>query len=142
MRRLTLKRGLSYSMRGFSCVKEVPFYVDDDIAGRLMNTGRFDDITAADYNEGQPAEPEAVNPTGPEEINTAEQGLLPGPEENLLDKPDISAELIEKMKKDELIALAENYNINISDCKNNEERVKRIQGALGVVSFAQMGFEC
>lgn len=110
MKRLMLNQGLSYAMKGFSCVKGAPFDAEDDLAAKLLGTGRFEEIS------------EPVPDAGSEE-----RGL--------------SADDIARMKKDELIALAEKHGVNIEDCRNNDERAGRIQGFLGLSSFAQMGLE-
>lgn len=110
MRNLELKKGLSYSMKGFSCIKGNPVSVEDDIAEKLLATGRFEEVAVAEA-------PISEN------------------------KREVSADDIAAMKKDDLIAFAADHNIDISDCKNNEERIERIQGVLGLASFAQMGLE-
>lgn len=110
MKRLKLNQGLSYAMKGFSCVKGVLFNAEDGLAEKLLKTGRFEEIS-----EPFPD----VEPEG--------KGL--------------SADDIVGMKKDELIALAVEHGINIEDCKNNDERAGRIQSALGLASFVQMGME-
>ncbi len=112
MKRLRLIQGLSYAMKGFSCVKGALVDVDDDLAEKLLETGRFE----------QESEPEPAPDVGG-------------------GKEELSADAIARMKKDELIALAEERGIDIGDCKNNDERVERIQGALGLVSFVQIGLE-
>ena len=48
MKRLSLNTGLSYSIRGFSCVKGEPFEVEDGLAEQLLATGRFDEQTVID----------------------------------------------------------------------------------------------
>lgn len=116
MKRLRLIQGLSYAMKGFSCVKGALVDVEDDLAEKLLETGRFD----------QESEPESEL-----ELVTNEGA----------GKEEPSADAIAMMKKGELIALAEERGINIEDCKNNDERIERIQGALGLVSFVQMGLE-
>lgn len=66
------------------------------------------------------------------------------PSEDVLDKqeePEYTAAGIAKMKKDELIAFAHEHGINIEGCGNQDERVKRVQGALGLTDFATLGFE-
>lgn len=110
MRNLELKKGLSYSMKGFSCIKGNPVSVEDDIAEKLLATGRFEEVAVAEA-------PISEN------------------------KREVSADDIAAMKKDDLIAFAAVHDIDISDCKNNEERIDRIQGVLGLASFAQMGLE-
>lgn len=109
MRNLELIKGLSYSMKGFSCIKGNPVSVEDDVAEKLLATGRFEEAAvAAVVSEGE---------------------------------REVSADDIAAMKKDDLIAFAAVHDIDISDCKNNEERIERIQGVLGLASFAQMGLE-
>ncbi len=41
MKRLELKRGLSFSRMNFSCRKGEPYFVDDEKAKELLSTGRF-----------------------------------------------------------------------------------------------------
>lgn len=109
MRNMELKKGLSYSMKGFSCIKGNPVSVEDDVAEKLLATGRFEEVAvAAVVSEGE---------------------------------SEVSADDIASMKKDDLIAFAAVHDIDISDCKNNEERIERIQGVLGLASFTQMGLE-
>ena len=109
MRNLELKKGLSYSMKGFSCIKGNPVSVEDDVAEKLLTTGRFEEVAvAAVVSEGE---------------------------------SEVSADDIASMKKDDLIAFAAVHDIDINDCKNNEERIERIQGVLGLASFAKMGLE-
>lgn len=110
MKKLKLKKGLSYSIKGFSCKKESPFSVEDNLAEKLLETGRFEQIST---------EQEVSKPVNQE----------------------LSADDIATMKKDELLAYAAAHNIDVEDCKNNEERIERIQGALGLVSFVQMNLE-
>ena len=45
------------------------------------------------------------------------------------------------MKKDELIAFAEAQGIDVSDCKNNEERIQRIQSGMDINAFARLTSE-
>lgn len=110
MKRLKLNKGLSFAMKGFSCTKGKSFEVEDNMAEKLLKTGRFEEVSEPMPNEGS-------------------------------ESKKLSAEDISGMKKDELIALAEEYGINIEDCKNNNERAERIQGALGLTNFTQMGME-
>ncbi len=109
MKKLKLKKGLSYAVKGFSCVKGAAFEAADGLAEKLMKTGRF------------------------EEASGEEAGGGPG--------KALSADDIAGMKKEQLVSLAAEYGISLEDCKNNEERIGRIQGALGLASFVQMGLE-
>lgn len=111
MKKVCLKTGLSYSIKGFSCVRGVAVDVEDGLAYRLLATGRFKETTVQEC--------QAVGQAG----------------------AWISAESIAKMKKEELLGLAAAHNIDIGGCKNNEERIGKLQGALCVASFAQMGLE-
>lgn len=108
MKRLKLIKGLSYTIRGFSCEKGKPFEVSDDEAEKLMKTERFAMLEDAipDSDDG-----------GSEQL---------------------SADAINAMKKDELVALAEEKSIDISECKNNEERAEKIKGAFGLVNMSQL----
>ncbi|WP_300781938.1 hypothetical protein [uncultured Acetatifactor sp.] len=42
MKKICLKSGLSYAAKGFSCIKGIPVDVEDDVAEKLMGTGRFE----------------------------------------------------------------------------------------------------
>lgn len=110
MKRLKLNQGLSYTMKGFSCVKGASFNAEDDLAEKLLGTGRFEEIS----DPAPDVEPE---------------------------EKELSADDIARMKKDELITLAEKHGINIENCRNNDERARRIQGFFGLSNFAQMGLE-
>ena len=111
MKRLTLIKGLSYTARGFSCEKGKPFDVSDEEAAKMMKTGRFKEV---------------------EEIL---------PDDDAAPDVPLSADAINAMKKDELVALAEEKGIDISDCKNNEERAEKICGVLGLASTISLGLE-
>lgn len=112
MKKLELKQGLSYAMRGFSCVRGVPFDVADDIAEKLLSTGRFEEL----------------------------QGGINDETEYIPEK-ELSADDIAKLRKPELEKLAAEKNIDISGCANNDARVEKICGMLGLASMAQMGLE-
>lgn len=55
MKKIVLKIGLSYSTKDLKCKKGSPFDVEDDVAEKLMATGRFEelqaDISAPDQEE-------------------------------------------------------------------------------------------
>ena len=110
MRKIKLSRGLSYAMKGFLCVKGIPFDVEDDLAKKLLETGRFEEVSVEE----------------------------PGRKE---EKEEFSADDIARMKKDQLVTFAVEHGIDINDCKNNDERIERIQGILGMASFVQMDLE-
>ena len=75
MKRLSLNTGLSYSIRGFSCVKGEPFEVEDGLAEQLLATGRFDE------------QPVIANPA--EELNTDNTGA--GAEDEEPEAPESGA---------------------------------------------------
>lgn len=52
MKKICLKKGLSYTTSWFSCMKGIPVEVEDDVAERLMGTGRFEIV---DMEHGDPA---------------------------------------------------------------------------------------
>lgn len=171
MRRLELKQGLSYAVKGFSCVREVPFPVDDMMAERLLATGRFVELQYTDDtdsdiadidaflklfgntgNEIEDTSSEMKEPENETEDSSSETRDLRNEAEDSSPKPvDIangqqpekvlSADSISRMKKPELEALAAEKNINISDCNNNDERAAKICGVLGLASLVQMGLE-
>ena len=109
MKKVCLKTGLSYAIKGFSCVRGIAVDVEDDIAEKLMRTGRFE-IT---------------------DMLPVSQTAAPASE---------SAD-IPSMKKDELIAFAEAHDIDLEGCKNNNERIERIQSEISVKEFVQIPAE-
>lgn len=171
MRKLELKQGLSYAVKGFSCVKEVPFHVDDEMAEKLLATGRFAELqyandresdiadvddflnlfgdTGSETEDNSPKMQELANET--EDITPEMQDFRNEVEDSSPKPIDItngqqsekvlSADSISRMKKPELEALAAEKNINISDCNNNDERAAKICGVLGLASLVQMGLE-
>lgn len=145
MKRLKLTKGLSFSMMDFSCKKGEPFSVDDEKAEKLLSTGRFEMLGVVDKSqktEGkeEPAEKHSPIPDysqNPQNDNP-DDGKEPGKSD---DGTELTAEAIEKMKKDELIVLAAEKDIDIKDCNNNEERIERIKEALGLATFGSLDFE-
>ena len=83
MRRLSLNTGLSYSIRGFSCVKGEPFEVEDGLAEQLLATGRFDEQPVI----ANPAEESDTDNTGTggedEEPEAPKNGAGAGVEDGL-----------------------------------------------------------
>lgn len=169
MKKLKLIQGLSYAARGFSCVKGVPFNIEDNIAERLLSTGRFEELLCVPDNND--IEDEAENThidwldsfgenedklgdetpdmdsgktneidETPDMDNTEKTGIVPGDDKQFSER-ELSADGIAKMKKAELEALAAEKQIDISDCSNNNERAARICGMLGLASTVQMGLE-
>lgn len=110
MKKVCLKTGLSYAIKGFSCVKGIAVDVEDDIAEKLIRTGRFEIITDTVPVSGTVA-------------------------------PAFESADISSMKKDELIAFAEAHGIDLEGCKNNNERIERIQSEISVKEFAQIPAE-
>ena len=165
MKKLKLIQGLSYAVRGFSCVKGVPFNIEDNIAERLLSTGRFEELqsVSADNNEIEDdVEPDwndtltnrndvkpdwndsmtNRNDVKPDWNDTEKADAAPNHEGvSLPIERELSADAIAKLKKAELEALAAERNIDISDCNNNNERAGRICGMLGLASTVQMGLE-
>lgn len=145
MKRLKLVKGLSFCMMNFHCKKGEPFCVDDEKAEELLSTGRFEMLGVVgeslktegkgepDKNHspvpGDSQNPQSDNPNDDKEPEKSDDG------------DELTAEAIEKMKKDELIALAAEKDIDIKDCNNNEERIEKIKEALGLVSLGSLGFE-
>ncbi|EOS22024.1 MAG: hypothetical protein K1W27_07000 [Lachnospiraceae bacterium] len=169
MRRLKLIQGLSYAVRGFSCALGVPFGVEDDLAERLLFTGRFEELpcvpdnddmedkaenTLLDYldsfgeNEDKLGDATSDMDSGmtngidmtPDMDNTEKTGVVPDNDKQFSER-ELSADGIAKMKKAELEALAAEKQIDISDCSNNDERAAKICGVLGLASTVQMGLE-
>lgn len=145
MKRLELVKGLSFSSMEFSCKKGEAFCVDDEKAEELLSTGRFKMLGMI------AGSPEAEKDGGP----MASQSPDSEDFQNLqiddmddgkgLEKPchggELTAEFIEKLKKDDLIALAAEKGIDIKDCNNNDKRIDRIKEALGLSSIGAPGFD-
>lgn len=155
MRRLKLIQGISYAVRGFSCALGVPFEVEDDLAKRLLFTGRFEELPCAPNNNDIEDEAEDTflgwsDSFGKNEdklgdvtsdMDNAEKiGIVPDDDKQFSER-ELSADGIAKMKKAELEALAAEKQIDISDCSNNNERAVKICGMLGLASTVQMGLE-
>lgn len=145
MKRLKLTKGLSFSMMNFSCKKGEPFCIDDEKAEKLLSTGRFDmlGVVGESLKTEEKGELEKSPSPIPDDSQNPQSNNLngdgnPGKSDN---GAELTTESIEKMKKDELIALAVEKNIDIKDCNNNEERIERIKESLGLVSFGSLDFE-
>lgn len=137
MKRLSLNTGLSYSIRGFSCVKGEPFEVEDGLAEQLLATGRFDE------------QPVIANPA--EELDTDNTGA--GAEDEEPEAPEngagagagvedgLTASKVSQMRNADLLALAKEKNISLEGCSKHDEYVERINGVLGLVDFSKLGLE-
>lgn len=136
MKKLVLNTGLSYSIRGFSCIKEKPFEVDEVLAEQLLKTGRFTELQAVVAEEMSFPQSEETEDT-PVETENQEEDKEPDKEP----EEDLTAAKVAKMKNDELIALAERKGINLDGCKKHDEYVERIQGALGLVDFSALNWD-
>lgn len=133
MKKLVLNTGLSYSIRGFSCVNGKPFEVEDGLAEQLLKTGRFTALQTK-VAEEIPFMPQSEEPDETP-VDTENQEEDKKPEEEL------TAAKIAKMRNEELIALAERKGINLDGCKKHDEYVERIQGALGLVNFEELNWD-
>lgn len=131
--KVKLIKGLSYTTQSGSFKKEKVYSVSDEEAKKLLETGRFEEVSGvADDDAGKGPEGNNGADKEPEGDNSNN-----GSNNNAADK-ELSAEAIDKLKKDELIALAAEKEIDISECNNNEERAEKIKGALGLVNMAQL----
>ncbi len=137
MKKLELTKGLSFSTMNFACRKGEPFCVDDKKAKQLLSTGRFKLLGTVEAKQKLDEKQSQVNSV-PSQNNNGEEGKEP---ENAGGGDELSAEVIDKMKKDELVALAEKEGIDLKDCANNEERIEKIKEALGFVSSGSLAFE-
>lgn len=137
MKKLVLNTGLSYSIRGFSCVKEKPFEVDEVLAEQLLKTGRFTELQAVVAEEMSFMPQSEETEDTPVETENQEEDKEPDKEP----EEDLTAAKVAKMKNDELIALAERKGINLDGCKKHDEYVERIQGALGLVDFSALNWD-
>lgn len=123
--KVKLIKGLSYTTPSGSYKKGKVVDVSDEAGAKLLKTGRFEEVIGGDEVVAPAAENSGADNTNSESDNNT-------------DNTELSAEVIDKMKKDELVALAAEKEIDISDCNNNEERAEKIKGALGLVNMAQL----
>lgn len=121
--KVRLIKGLSYTTPYGSFKKGKAADVSNEAGAKLLDTGRFEEVI------GGVDALAAENPGG-ENTNNGSNNNAYGEE--------LSAEAIDRMKKDELVALADKKGIDISRCSNNEERAEKIKGALGLVNMAQL----
>lgn len=127
--KVKLVKGLSYTTPSGSYKKGKAVDVDDVVGAKLIKTGRFEEVKEADVIDGGEVIAPADDNSG-EDNNTGS--------DNNANNQELSAEVIDKLKKDELIDLATEKGIDISECKSNDERAEKIKGALGLVNMAQL----
>lgn len=132
--KIRLVKGLSYTTPSFSCKKGKEVTVPDKVGEELVKTGRF---ACVSVNDNAGSTPPADNQKDVSDSDGESTEKSTGSNNNG-NGEELSAEIIEKMRKDELIALAEEKGIDISECSNNEERAEKIKGALGLVNMAQL----
>lgn len=128
--KVKLIKGLSYTTPFGSYKKGKAVDVSDEAGAKLLKTGRFEEVKDEDIIGGEDVIAPAAENSGEENGNNGS--------DNNADDKELSAEAIDKLKKDELIALAAEKEIDISECNNNEERAEKIKGALGLVNMAQL----
>ena len=155
MKRLSLNTGLSYSIRGFSCVKGEPFEVEDGLAEQLLATGRFDEqpVIANPAEELDTYNTGAGTGAGDEEPEAPENGAGAGAGVEEPEAPEngagagagvedgLTASKVSQMRNADLLALAEEKNISLEGCSKHDEYVERINGTLGLVDFSKLGLE-
>lgn len=139
MKRLELIKGLSYSTRTFSAKKAVPFDAEDDVAEKLMETGRFKEIESIpDPTEEKPLD---KMKTAELEAFAAEKGIdISGCKSNAVRVEAIKAALadkeeeksLEEMTDEELAAYAVENGIDVSACASREEVISTISTALAM----------
>jgi hypothetical protein len=119
MRILELTKGLSYFTPGMNCKAErgKPFEVEDELADRLMNTGRF--------IEKAPDTPSKDYGGGTDTLSEQEETSTESDEDGAFTEKDI-----DNMKMSELLAIAVEKGIDISECNNNDARKAVIKAAL------------
>lgn len=128
--KVKLIKGLSYTTPSGSYKKGKAVDVSDEAGAKLLKTGRFEEVKDEEVIGGDEVVAPAAENSGADNTNSES--------DNNTDNTELSAEVIDKMKKDELVALAAEKEIDISDCNNNEERAEKIKGALGLVNMAQL----
>lgn len=117
MKTIELIKGLSYRGKGVNAVKGTPLNVDDEKADVLVASGFFRCISTNTSESDGMAEKKPAD-MQPELIALA--GNQEEPAESFSD--ELTADKIDNLKMPELIALAESNGIDISGCKNNEDR--------------------
>lgn len=135
MKRLSLNTGLSYSIRGFSCVKGEPFEVEDGLAEQLLATGRFDEQPVI-ANPVEESDTDNTGTGGEDEEPEAPKNGAGGEVED-----GLTASKVSQMRNADLLALAEEKNISLEGCSKHDEYVERINGVLGLVDFSKLGLE-
>ncbi|MDD2979535.1 MAG: hypothetical protein PHN80_06130 [Hespellia sp.] len=141
MKRLELIKGLSYSTRTFSAKKAVPFDVEDDMAEKLMETGRFEELESILDAEDKDKPIEKMNKSELEAL-AAEKGIDISACKNNADRAEtIKAAIadaedkdkpIEEMTDEELAAYAVENGIDVSECTSREEVLSTISTALAM----------
>lgn len=116
MQRIELVRGRSYWGHGVKAVKGKPFSVADEKATELVATGSFKVVEGDEDTDS--------------DINTANQNVSTGESNSDEEASDTEEKPLGKMSKDELIAYAGSLGIDVSECKNNGERVALIKEVL------------
>lgn len=136
MKKLSLIKGLSYSLRGFSCVKGKPFEVENELAEQLIGTGRFEEM-AMDMSEEDVTPPADTDPAIPPTAPPVDLD----PDGKQKQDDELTASKVAKLRNEELLALAEEKNISLDGCSKHDEYVKRINETLNLVDFASLGLE-
>lgn len=127
--KVRLIKGLSYATPSGSYKKGKTADVSEKAGTKLLKTGRFEEVK----EEEAPGVEKVIAPAAENTDGAGNSGS-----NNNENGGEFSAEAIDKMKKDELVALADEKEIDISECNNNEERAEKIKGALGLVNMAQL----
>ena len=109
MKRLSLNTGLSYSIRGFSCVKGEPFEVEDGLAEQLLATGRFDEQPVI----ANPAEESDTDNTGTGGEDEEPEAPKNGAGAGAGVEDGLTASKVSQMRNADLLALAEEKNISL-----------------------------
>lgn len=131
MKTIELIKGLSYRGKGVNAVKGTPLKVNDEKAEALVASGFFRCVsTNTEESVGMAVDrPADMQPEQPE-TPVAPAGNQETLSESFSDK--LTADKIDGLKMPELIALAESNGIDISGCKNNEERKAVLKEKLSV----------
>lgn len=139
MNKLLLIKGRDYRGHGVFAKAGTPLEVDEAKADELLATGYFRLVSSsAKLSELQDGSNEMISTSNAEDDGEREQSSNAEDETN---NNHLSVAYIEGLKKEELIALAKEHNIDLSDCTKNSERVNKITGALGLVDFSKLGIE-
>lgn len=142
MRKLELIKGLSYSTMKLTAKKAVPFVVEDVLAEKLMETGRFKELEVVpDFQNSGAKSMEKMTKQELEKL-AVENGIDISTCKNNTERAEaIKSSLedgckientVEEMSDEELAVYAVEREINVSICASRDEVIAAISTALAM----------